>query len=99
MKEFLIKELEKEFNYKLKYDYEDMKILSIVQNYFTSWKITFDYEDILTLVLIIKNEWLKEYNTLTETKQAYIQQYCYDFLQDNEKDICNAFEEHCTIAF
>jgi hypothetical protein len=36
---------------------------------------------------------------MTETKQAYIQQYCYDFLQDNEKDICNAFEEHCTIAF
>lgn len=76
---------------KCKYDYEDMKLAIVVQDFFSTHPqcksaIPQDYEDIIYLTQDIKDNWLHEkgQRTLTEEEYAYIQTYAYRFLEETQ---------------
>lgn len=77
--------------YSKTYDYEDMKLAVVVQDFFSTHPqckspIPQDYEDIIYLTQDIKDNWLyeKRQGTLTEEEYAYIQTYAYKFLEETQ---------------
>ena len=82
--------------YEQTYDYDDMKIAIVIQDYLSLHKRDKlrTYEELIQLAYTIKQEWLKEYDnaTLNEEERAYIQFYAYRYLDEHlhleENNIC-----------
>lgn len=77
--------------YEKTYDYEDMKLAIVVQDFFSTHPqckspILQDYEDIIYLTQDIKDNWIHEkgQGTLTEEEYAHIQTYAYRFLEETQ---------------
>lgn len=73
--------------YEQTYDYDDMKIAIVIQDYLSLHKSDKlrTYEELIQLAYTIKQEWLKEYDnaTLNEEERAYIQSYAYRYLDEH----------------
>lgn len=84
--------------YEKTYDYEDMKLAIVVQDFldnFTEKPALIDYEDIIRITQEIKNSWeyKKDNRGLTEEEYAYVQAYAYRFLEENIEELIKEITE------
>lgn len=73
--------------YEKTYDYDDMTIAIVIQDYLSLHKSDKlrTYEELIQLAYTIKQEWAKEYfdKTLSEEEKTYIQSYAYRYLDEH----------------
>jgi hypothetical protein len=83
--------LNNEFSYNGAYDYEDMKLVVVCNNYADDafhygW---LDFEELITLSNWVRLMWNAEFDELSNEEQGYIQEYAYRILDENNHEIFN----------
>lgn len=83
--------LNNDFSYNGSYDYEDMKLVVVCNDYSDdafhyAW---LEFEELITLSNWIRLMWNAEFDELSNEEQGYIQQYAYRILDENRTEIFN----------
>ena len=77
-----------QFNYDMPYDYEDMKLAIVCDNFIdNALDDIFDFEDVIRLATWVRLKWNEDFDTLSENEKGYIQEFANRILYDNIDEI------------
>lgn len=76
------------FNYDMTYDYDDMKLVLVCDNFIEDRLTCFyDFEDIIRISTWVRCKYNEEFETLSDNEKGYIQEYAQRILSANIDEI------------
>ena len=77
-----------QFNYDMCYDYDDMKLAIVCDNFIdNALNDIFDFEDVIRLATWVRIKYNEDFDILSDNEKGYIQEYANRILYDNIDEI------------
>ena len=77
-----------QFNYDMCYDYDDMKLAIVCDNFIDqAFTDILDFEDVIRLATWVRVKYNQEFDTLSATEKGYVQEYAIRILYENADEI------------